>query len=116
MYMLTEAHRIGVRPLEDMCVRGCGVVCGPGRRRQYNESLRAGRSGGRIIQVGASFAPVQTGPRSHLASYTMCAGSFPGVKRSGRGVDHPPPFSAKVKESVELYSHSPSGPSWPVLW
>jgi hypothetical protein len=29
-------------------------------------------------------------------------GSFPGVKRPGRGVDHPPPSSAEVKERVEL--------------
>jgi len=26
-----------------------------------------------------------------------------GVRRPGRGVDHPPPFSAEVKERVELY-------------
>jgi hypothetical protein len=42
-------------------------------------------------------------------------GLFPGVKRPGRGVDHPPPSSAEVKETVELYLYSPSGPSWPVL-
>jgi len=36
-----------------------------------------------------------------------------GVKRPGSGVDHPPPFSAKVKERVELYLSSPSGTSWP---
>ena len=37
-----------------------------------------------------------------------------GVKRPGRGVDHPPPFSAEVKERIELYLYSPSGTSWPV--
>ena len=31
--------------------------------------------------------------------------SFLGVKRSGRGVDHPPPVSAEVKERVELYMY-----------
>jgi hypothetical protein len=41
--------------------------------------------------------------------------SFPGVNRPGRGVDHTPPSSAEVKERVELYLYSPSGPSWPVL-
>jgi hypothetical protein len=40
---------------------------------------------------------------------------FLGVKRPGRGVDHPPPSSAEVKERVELYLYSLSGPSWPVL-
>jgi len=39
----------------------------------------------------------------------MGTGSFPGVKRTGRGVDHSPPSSAEVKERVELYLHS-SGP------
>ena len=45
----------------------------------------------------------------------MGTGSFPGVKRPGRDGDHPPPSSAEVKERVELYLYSPSGPSWPVL-
>jgi hypothetical protein len=30
-----------------------------------------------------------------------------GVKRAGREADHSPPYSAKVKEFVELYLHSP---------
>ena len=40
---------------------------------------------------------------------------FPGVKRPDCRVDHPPPFNAEVKERVEQYFYSPSGPSWPVL-
>jgi len=39
----------------------------------------------------------------------MVIGSFPGVKRPGRGVDHPHPSRTDVKEEVELYLHSPSG-------
>jgi len=66
--------------------------------------------------VGARIsAPVQNGPEAHPASYTLGTGSFPGVKRPGRGVDHPLPSSAKVKERVELYLYSPSGPSRSVL-
>jgi len=38
-----------------------------------------------------------------------------GTKAAGGGVDHPPLPSAKVKERVELYFYSSSGPSWPVL-
>jgi len=77
--------------------------------------LRAGWSGDRIL-VGARFsAPVQTGPGTHPASYTMGTGSFPGVKRPGRGVEHPLPFIAEVKERVELYLYYSSGPSWHVL-
>jgi hypothetical protein len=30
----------------------------------------------------------------------------------GREADHSPPYSAEVKEWVELYLYSPSAPSW----
>ena len=64
--------------------------------------------------MGARFsAPVQNGPGAHTASYTIDAGSVPGVKLLGRGVDHPPPSSAEDKERVELYLYATSGPSWP---
>jgi len=43
--------------------------------------------------------------------YTMGTGSFPGVKWPGRGIDHTPPSSAKVKERMGIYLCSPSGPS-----
>jgi hypothetical protein len=33
----------------------------------------------------------------------MGTGSCPGVKRPGRGVNHPPPPNAEVKERLELY-------------
>ena len=65
---------------------------------------------------GARFStPVQTGLGAHPTSYTMGTGSFYGVKLPGRGVDHPLPSSAEVKERVELYLNSTSGPSWPVI-
>jgi len=35
--------------------------------------------------------------------------------RPGHDDDHPTPSSSEVKEEVELYLYSPSGPSWPVL-
>jgi hypothetical protein len=35
-----------------------------------------------------------------------------GVKRPGREADHSPPSTSEVKESVELYLHSPNTPSW----
>ena len=56
-------------------------------------------------------ASLQTGPGAHPASCTMCTGSFPVVKRPGRSVDHPSPSSTEVKDRVELYLYSPSGPS-----
>ena len=48
------------------------------------------------------FAPVQTGFGAHPASYTMDTDSFPGVKRPGFDVNHPPPSSAEVERRVEL--------------
>jgi hypothetical protein len=59
--------------------------------------------------------PIQTGPGAHPSSYTMGTGSFPGVQRPGRGVDHPTSSSAEVEGRVELYLYSTSGPSWLVL-
>ena len=48
---------------------------------------------------GASFsAPVQTVPGVHAASYTMGTGSFPGVKRPGRLVDHTPHLAPRLKK------------------
>jgi hypothetical protein len=45
------------------------------------DSLRAGRSAERIPVRKRFFAPVQTGPGDHPASYTTGSASFPGVKR-----------------------------------
>jgi ABC-type sugar transport system permease subunit len=65
------------------------------------------------IQYSSHYYNLQ--PGAHPASYTMGTMSFPGVKRPGRGVYHPPLSSAEVKERVELYLYSPAGSSWPVL-
>jgi hypothetical protein len=46
--------------------------------------------------------PVQTGLEAYPASYTMDTVCFTGVKRLGRGFDHPHPTSAEVKEKEEL--------------
>jgi hypothetical protein len=56
----------------------------------YSDGLWAGRSGDQI--------PV--GPEAHSASYRMGIGSFPGVKRPGRGVDHPPNLAPRL--NIEL--------------
>jgi hypothetical protein len=55
---------------------------------------------------GARFsAPVQTGPRAHPASYTMGTESFPGVKRKGRGVDHPRHQAPRLKKEQNYTSN-----------
>jgi len=82
---------------------------------RYRDSLRAGWAGDRNPGGGRFSAAIQTGPGAHPTSHTMGTESFPGVKRPGRGVDHPLPPSAEVKERVGLHLYSLSGPSWPVL-
>jgi len=68
------------------------------------------------MPVGTRFsAPVHNYPGAHPTSYTMGTGSFPGVKRPGRGVDHSTLSSVEVKERVKQYLSSLSGPSWAVL-
>ena len=70
---------------------------------RYSDSIRAGRSGDRIL-VGARFsAPVQTGPGAYPASCTMATGFFPGVKRPGRGADHPPPSKSRKSGAIPLH-------------
>jgi hypothetical protein len=44
------------------------------------------------------FAPLQTGPGAHPAPYTVGSGSFLGVKRPGRGVDHPPQLALRLRK------------------
>jgi hypothetical protein len=59
---------------------------------------------------GARFsAAVRAGPGDHPASCTMGNGSFPGVKRPGRGASHPTPSRAETNERLELYLYSPLG-------
>jgi hypothetical protein len=55
------------------------------------------------MPVGPRFsAPVQTCSRAHPTSCTMGVRSLFRVKRPGRGVDHPSPSSAEVKERARL--------------
>jgi hypothetical protein len=63
------------------------------------------------VEISSLLYYRQTDPGAYPASCTMGT----GVKRPGRGIDHPPPSSAEVKERVELYLYSPSELSWPVI-
>ena len=79
-----------------------------GRDGSVDMATRYGLNGSGIeSRWGREF---QTGPGAHPASYTIGTGSFLGVKRSGRGVNHPPEFSPEFKATAELYVYSPSGP------
>jgi len=57
-------------------------------------------------------APVQTGPGTHLASYTMCAVQLLGVKWPECGPNHPSLSGNEVKERVELHFYYPFAPSF----
>jgi hypothetical protein len=51
------------------------------------------------------------GPTQPLIQWEPGAVSL-GVKRPGHEPDHSPPFSAEVKECVEIYLHYPNTSSW----
>ena len=78
-------------------------LCG-GRNSSVGIATRYGLDGPGIeSRWGARFfAPFRTGTVAHSASCTVGTGSFPGVNRPGRGVDHRPTSSTEVKERVEL--------------
>ena len=78
--------------------------------RDRKDKIRCLYTGGgaRKLKPGVAWGP----PSLPYYAYRL---TFQGVKRPEHGADHPPPSSAEVKERVELYFYSPSGPSWPVL-
>jgi hypothetical protein len=90
-------------------------IIGPGWLSRYSDSLLAGRSGDQIAVVGEIFRTCPDrlwGPPTLLYNgYRV----FPGSKAAGAWRCPPTPSSAEVKEIVELYLYSPSGPSWSLL-
>jgi len=66
------------------------------------------------------YAVVQTGPGAHPTSYTIGTGSFPEVKRPGRGVDHPSHLAPRLFPLCafttgyqgELYFFAPEATYW----
>ena len=91
-------------------------VQGPGYLSRYSDSLRTGQFGDRIPVGGEVSPPVQTVPVAHPASLYNGHRLFsPGVKRPGRGVNHPPTSSVEGKERVDVYLYYTSGRSLPVL-
>jgi hypothetical protein len=77
---------------------------------RYIDSLRAGRSRDRIPVVARFSAPVQTGSDAHPCLLYKGYRVFHGVRRPGRGVDHPPSSSAEVHRKKWSYtSNLPKG-------
>jgi hypothetical protein len=96
-------NRCDFENLEEFRSSGVFKVASPFCHRVASERVSSvgtatGRSGGRI-PVGVRFsAPFRTGPGAHPTYYTKGAGSFPGVKRPGRGVDHPSHLAPRLKK------------------
>ena len=70
----------------------------------YYSFLYVGR--GSVVYIAADYGldGPEVEPSGALSAfYTDGTGPFAGVKRPVRGVNHPPPSSDEVKESVELY-------------
>ena len=105
---------------------GQGCCLSPGLLNFYREYV------GRDISVGIATRYGQDGPGiesrwgrdfPHLSRPVLwptqppiqwVPALFPGGKAAGTWHWPPTPSSAEVKERVDLYLYSPSGPSWPV--
>jgi hypothetical protein len=88
---------------------------GSGWLSRYDDPLRVGPLGGRILVEDRFPPPVQNGLGLHTSPCTRSTGLFPGVKWPERGVDYPPSPSAEVKEIAEVYLYFISGFSWSIL-
>jgi hypothetical protein len=89
----------------------CTYLPVTGYLSRYSDSLRRSHPGGSETFRTRPDRP--WGPHSPLHNgYRVPS---PRVKRPGCGTVRPPPSSAEVKERVQLYTYSPSGPLWPVL-
>jgi hypothetical protein len=97
------------------CTVQCNII--GGRHSSVGIATRYGMDGSGIeSRCGRDFPhPSRPAPGPIHSPVQWGTGSFPGVKRPGRGTDHPPPSKRRGHERVELYLYSPSGPSWPVI-
>jgi len=77
-----------------------------GRDSSVGITTRYGVDGPEIeSRWGARFsATVQTGPWAHLTSCTMGTGCLPGVRRQGRGVDHPNHIVSTATPLIPLWA------------
>ena len=86
----------------------------PSSRIFISTSPPPGRSEDRIPVGGEIFRARPDRPGAQPTSYTMGTGSFSGVKRLGRGVNHHPYLAPRLRETVQLYIYCSSDPLWPV--
>jgi len=65
---------------------------------RYSDMLQAVRFGNRIPVEGEIFCTCPDLPWAHPPSYTLVSGSFLGVKRPGRGIDHLSHLALRLKK------------------
>jgi len=81
-----------------------------GRDSSVGIATRYGLDGPGIESRWARFsAPVQTGPGAHPVTYIIGTGLFPGVKRPGPRVDHPPYLVPRLKKEWSYNFTPPLG-------
>ena len=106
-----QRRKDGSPSVADSCRRGNGpsiviyrtVLSAVGTATRYGLGIES-RWGGDIFRTSPDL--LWGPPRLIYNGYRVFPG---GVKRPGRGVDHPPPSRAEVKERVELFLYSPLG-------
>jgi hypothetical protein len=91
-------ERVFLRPCSDIHHKLQCAVARSLSLSWYGDSLLSGRSGDRIPVEARFSALIQAGSEGHPTSYTMGTGSFPGVKRPGRGVDYPPHLAPRLNK------------------
>jgi hypothetical protein len=74
-------------------------ICGPGSSVGIATDYELDGPGIESWWAARFFTQVQTGPGAHLAACTMGTRSFLGVKRPGRGADHPPLLAPRLRMS-----------------
>jgi hypothetical protein len=88
-----------------------------GRKSGVGIATRYGLEGPEIdFRFGRDFPQPSIpalGPNQHPIQWVPSL--FPGGKAAGTWRWPPTPSIAEVKERLELYLYSPSGPSWPVI-
>ena len=107
--------QIAVYRLTDVCEIPVNQLGGAGFCRVGWDSAVGRATGYGPDGLGVKSRYGRDFPQPHRPALGPTQASSPGVKRPGRGVDHPPPSSAEVKERVQPYIYSPAGPSWPFL-
>ena len=96
----------------DVCVVQQGQKAKPGQSTRDKSTAREQK---KIPGVGEIFCTCPDRPWGPKHLHNGYRVSFPRVKWPWRGVNHPPPSGAEIKERVELYLSSLSGPSRPAL-